>query len=137
PDLRIVALTAAPAWIFPGGVEVERCVIDAGVVQPNSLQIDAKATLERYAALVDVEGPLIEAETERVRALGARAVVADVPSAAFEIAARAGVPGIALANFSWDWIYEPFVAGHPSYAALLAHLRAQYGRSSLLLRLSF
>ena len=42
----------APAWIFPRGRPGGACAIDAGVVQPNSLDIDARATLERYAALV-------------------------------------------------------------------------------------
>ena len=137
PDLRIVARTAAPDWIFPPGVEVEPCVIDAGVVQPNSLEIDAQATLERYAAQVADEDARLSEEAAHLRASGACAVVADVPSAAFEIAERAGIPGIALANFSWDWIYEPFVAGLPQYAPLLDHLRSQYGRAWRLLRLPF
>lgn len=137
PGLRIVARTMAPAWIFPVGVDVEQCLIDAGVVQPNSLDIDAEATLARYAGLVADEEARIEAEVAHVRELGARAIIADVPAAAFEIAARAGVPGIALANFSWDWIYEPFVAGRPAYAPLVGHLRAQYGQTSRLLRLPF
>jgi L-arabinokinase len=137
PELRIVARTAAPAWIFPPGVEVEPCVVDIGVVQPNSLDIDAQATLERYAAQVAGENVGIAAETARMRDVRARAIVADVPSAAFEIAARAGIPGIALANFSWDWIYEPFADRRPAYAPLLAHLRAQYAKASLLLRLPF
>jgi L-arabinokinase len=137
PGLRIVARTAAPAWIFPEAVEVERCVIDAGVVQPSSLEIDEQATLERYAALVASEPARLDEEAERLRELGARAVVADVPSAAFEIASRVGVPGIGLANFSWDWIYEPYVQGRPAYAPLLDHLRQQYAQASVLLRLPF
>jgi hypothetical protein len=137
PDLQIVARTAAPAWIFPPEIVVEPCIIDAGVVQPNSLEIDSGASLERYAAVVAGEGERLTAEAARVQAIGAQAVVADVPSAAFEIAVRAGVPGIGLANFSWDWIYEPFVQAWPQHASLLAHLKAQYGRASRLLRLPF
>ncbi|MFN8635963.1 MAG: hypothetical protein U0893_19110 [Chloroflexota bacterium] len=137
PTLRIVVRTAAPAWIFPRGVAVEHCVVDAGVVQPSSLEIDPLATLERYAALLPDEPALIEREAAHLRELGARLLVADVPSVAFAIARQAGIPGIALANFSWDWIYEPFVERAPAYSSLLDHLRAQYAASSLLLRLPF
>jgi len=137
PALRIVARTAAPAWIFPADVQVEHAIIDTGVVQPTSLHIDPRATLERYAERVAQEGPEIEAEAAYLRRLGARAVVADIPSAAFEIAARAGVPGIGLANFSWDWIYGPYVDATPEYAPLVEHLRAQYAQATLLLRLPF
>ena len=95
------------------------------MVQPNSLEIDARATLERYAAHVAGEGALVDAEVASVRAAGARAIVANVPAAAFVIAARAGVPGIGLANFSWDWIYEPFVERRRTLRRCSAHLREQ------------
>jgi len=137
PRLRIVVRTMAPAWIFPPTVEIEACAIDVGVIQRDSLTIDPRATLERYAAWVAGEAAVIEAETAHVRRLGARAIVADVPSAAFAVAAQAGVPGIALANFSWDWIYEPFVEQHPEFADLIGHIRRQYAHASLLLRLPF
>ena len=137
PGLTIGIRTTAPAWIFPSDVVVDRCSIDVGVVQPNSLEVDAGATLDRYAAHLEGEGPLLAAEAELVRAAGARVVVADVPAAAFAIAARAGLPGIGLANFSWDWIYEPFVEATSAGWPLLDHLRAQYAQATLLLRLPF
>lgn len=137
PDWRIVVRTAAPAWIFPPGVEVQPCIIDVGVVQPSSLEIDAGATLDRCAEHAATEDALIGAEAARLREIDARVVVADVPAAAFPIAALAGVPSVGLANFSWDWIYEPFVAAAPERAALLDRLRAQYAQATLLLRLPF
>ncbi|MCC7367923.1 MAG: hypothetical protein IT306_05850 [Chloroflexi bacterium] len=137
PDVQVVVRTMAPAWIFPPGVVVESCAIDVGVLQRDSLTIDAQATLERYADWVAHEPAAIEAEAAHLRRIGARAVVADVPSAAFAIAARAGVPGIALANFSWDWIYEPFVEDAPGHAHLIEHIRAQEALATVLLRLPY
>jgi UDP:flavonoid glycosyltransferase YjiC (YdhE family) len=137
PGLTIGVRTTAPSWIFPSSVAVEPCTIDVGVVQPNSLDIDAHGTLERYAAHVATEPPLLAAEAQIVRESGARVVVADAPAAAFEIAARAGVPGIGLANFTWDWIYEPFLETMPERAPLVDHLREQYALATLLLRLPF
>ncbi|MGE3267536.1 MAG: hypothetical protein AB7P40_02240 [Chloroflexota bacterium] len=129
--------TMAPAWIFPPGVEVEPCAIDVGVIQPSSLEIDVRGTLERYAGRVPAEPGIIQSEVYRLRQVGACAVVADVPSAAFAIAAQAGIPGIALANFSWDWIYEPFTEQHPQYAWLIEHICQQYAQATLLLRLPY
>jgi L-arabinokinase len=137
PRLTIGVRTTAPAWIFPSDVTVDRCAIDVGVVQPNSLEIDGRATLDRYAAHAVTEAPILASEVETVRAIGARAIVADVPAAAFEIAARAGLPGIGLANFSWDWIYEPFVEEASPGWPYLDVLRQQYAQATLLLRLPF
>jgi hypothetical protein len=37
-------------------------------------------------------------------------VIGDIPPLAFAAAARAGVPSVALGNFTWDWIYEAYDA---------------------------
>ena len=34
--------------------------------------------------------------------------MADIPFLAGDIAAAAGIPIIAITNFTWDWIYEPY-----------------------------
>ena len=137
PEIRVQVRTEAPAWLFPPGVQVVRRRLDVGVVQPDSLRIDPSATLARYAAHVSDEDRLIAAEAAELQAAGAQLVVADVPSAAFVVAERAGVPGVGVANFSWDWIYEPYVADEPAHAPLLDRLRVQYGRATCLLRLPF
>jgi len=137
PDLRIQVRTTAPAWIFPPGIAVVPRSLDVGVVQRDSLHIDPRATLERYAALLSDEEQRIEAEAAEVRASGARLVVADIPSAAFAVAERGGIPSVGIGNFSWDWIYEPYADEMPEHDRLVEHIRAQYGRASLLLRLPF
>ena len=137
PTVESEVRTEAPAWIFPEGVSVVRRRLDVGVVQPDSFRVEPRQTLERYAALAKGEGSRIEAEAEDLRSEGVRVVVADVPSAAFPIAARAGVPSIGLANFCWDWIYAPYVRESPQHAPLLKHLRAQHAEADLLLRLPF
>lgn len=137
PEGRVQVRTEAPGWIFPSGTDVVRRRLDIGVVQPESLRIDPSATLARYAEHAEHEDDLITAEAAELRAAGARLVVADVPSAAFAVAERAGVPGVGLANFSWDWIYEPYVADEPAHAPLLDRLRGQYARATCLLRLPF
>ncbi|MCC6175994.1 MAG: hypothetical protein IT305_11875 [Chloroflexi bacterium] len=137
PGLVIDVRTPAPAWIFPPGVTVRPRTLDVGVVQASSLDVDPGATLTRYAALVDGEAERIASEAAEVRQSGARAVLADISSAAFAIAASAGVPGLGLANFSWDWIYAPYVAEAPRHAPLLDRLREQYGQATRLFRLPF
>jgi len=54
---------------------------------------------------------------------------------AFDVADALGVPGVAMTNFSWDWIYADYVAQRPGFAPLVAALRRSYGRAALLLRL--
>ena len=44
---------------------------------------------------------------------------------------QAGVPCVAISNFTWDWIYEPYARDH------LARLEEAYSRMHVLLRLPF
>jgi len=66
---------------------------------------------------------------------GAALVLGDIPALAFEVAARLGVPGVALANFSWDWIFADYAGDLPAFEPLVAQQRAAYARATLLLRL--
>ena len=135
PGLAVVVRTAAPRWMFPPDVRVVERDLDSGAVQPDSLTVDPGRTLARYAARARAEAALIEAEVAELRAARPRLIVADVPAAAFAVADRIGVPGVGVANFCWDWIYEPYVRAAPAHAPLLGHLRGQYGLADCLLRL--
>ena len=137
PALDVELRTAAPPWLFATGARVVRRSLDVGVVQPDSLRVEPRETLDRYAAFVRDEPELVAAEAAELAGGSVRLVVADVPSAAFDVAARVGAPSVGLANFCWDWIYEPYVRAAPEHAGLVDHLRAQHGRADLLLRLPF
>ncbi|HYU21323.1 MAG TPA: hypothetical protein VEQ11_21775 [Chloroflexota bacterium] len=137
PELRLEVRTPAPSWIFPPGVRVLERSLDVGVVQPDSLRVEPAQTLARYAEFRGSEEELVAAESAELSAGGVRLVVADAPSAAFAVAARAGLPSIGLANFCWDWIYEPYVSAMPQYAFVVDHLRTQHSQADLLLRLPF
>ncbi len=78
------------------------------------------ATVE---AAIDFYGRLARpASTPSAPAAGdpdVRLIVGDIPPLAFEVAARLSVPSVAIANFTWDWIYEthPGLAGRGALAA--------------------
>ena len=52
----------------------------------------------------------VDAEAALLRPRRATVVVGDIPPLAFAAAARAGVPSVAVGNFTWDWIYGAYDA---------------------------
>ncbi len=80
---------------------------------------------------------LVAAEAAWLREAGARLVVGDIPPLAFEAAHRAGLPSVAVGNFSWDWIYGHLAPREPALAEAAARARESYGHAELLLRLPF
>ena len=80
---------------------------------------------------------LVAEEVRWLRASGARLVLADIPPVAFEAAHAAGVPSLALGNFSWDWIWSHHAEREPALAEAAAKAAAAYGHAERLLRLPF
>lgn len=141
PELAIAVVSSAPADIFRAavaeGLLVRSEACDVGLVQRDALLIDNAATAERWREFRAGWDDRVQSEAEWLAGEGARIVLGDVPPLAFEAAFRASVPSLALANFSWDWIYrhlgreEPMLQGAAEVAA------AAYGHAGGLLRLPF
>ena len=62
-------------------------------------------------------------------------IVGDIPPLASEIRDEAGIPTLAIGNFSWDFIYEPYIRQYSQFAYFVDEIRASYGKTDLLLRL--
>lgn len=138
-DLTIVIRTPLPRWFFELGLDAPFTYadsrLDIGAVQGDSLSLDVEATLRAAAELRHRKEPLIADEVEAVTPVRPALVFADIPALAFDIAARLGVPGVAMTNFSWDWIYADYVRDFPRYAEVVDDLRRSYEKATMLLRL--
>ena len=115
PDLAIHIVTDLPEDFLlnrlpKSPASVRPVPLDVGMVQLDSVRVDVEATLERVLDLVDREEQLLEREMQWQDEVGAGVVVCDIPSIPLDASSRRGVPALALGNFSWDWIYEPFVS---------------------------
>lgn len=139
---RIMIRSGAPEWYFRGCLgfdfDYSRTLLDVGVVQSNSLCLDPGRTLNMYADLIEHKDEMLEAEIRALDAFGPVSLVfGDIPPFAFAVAAKMGVRSVAMGNFSWDWIYEPFVEQAPEYGFILDDIRADYRLAGLLLELPF
>lgn len=129
PHVRVQVRTAAPRWLFDltarSPLDVRAVECDTGIAQIDSLRLDAAESIRRAAAFHRDLDRRAAGEARALEASGAQLVVGDVPPLAFAAAARAGVPAFALANFTWDWIYEdyPEVASAPD---LVPAIRGAY-----------
>lgn len=141
PSLRIEVRTVAPQWFLDASLiaPVERLEgpTDTGVVQPDSLTVDEDATAREAAAFYAGFAARVDEEAALLQLRGVDLVVGDIPPLAFAAAAAAGLPSIALGNFTWDWIYAAyprFESHAPGICRLIAGANA---RATLTLRLPF
>jgi hypothetical protein len=141
PDLPIVVRTSAKRWIFdltlPSSVDFQQAECDTGVVQIDSLRLDEAETIRRAGTFYAGFERRVAAERDVLRSLGAALVVGDVPPLAFAAASAAGVPSIAIANFTWDWIYADYEPQRHGFPGLVPLIRDACADAGLFLRLPF
>jgi hypothetical protein len=113
------------------GWDVADVDVGPGVVQKGPLASDLPATLRACEQYLADWPRLVAEEAAFLRRSRARLVFGDVPPLAFAAAAEAGVPSVAMANFSWSWIYDAY----PGFADVAAHMRRAESQASLLLEL--
>lgn len=139
PEVEIHLRSRAPSWLFPAEVRgrISEITLDVGVVQQNSLTLDTAATLARMEEILSNSEALLRTEVDLLRDTHCDVVVGDIPPLAFEAARRAGVPSVAITNFSWDWIYRAYLPSEPRFAPIIDGMTNHYGAATLLLRLPF
>lgn len=139
PSASLHVRTSAARWLFEATLrvdaKVEAVTCDVGVIQSDSLTLDADATIREAARFQEQLPALARREAAFLRDIGADLVVGDIPPLAFVAAKAAGIPSVAISNFAWDWIYEGYPDALAAAPALPASIRAVYAQASLLLRL--
>ena len=142
PGVHLTVVSALPEDFlrdrlrgYPDGALVfRRAAFDVGLVQFDSVRADIPATLEKVEALLARRPSLIDEETAWLHSTAPAAVVADIPAIPLAAAARAGLPRIAIGNFSWDWIYAPYAGTAPRWQPTVDAFRADYANADILLQ---
>jgi L-arabinokinase len=138
PDARLIVRTSVPRWLFAPAaapVEVHALETDTGVAQIDSLTLDEEETALQAARFFASFDRRVAIEAEWIRGVGADVVVADIPPLAFAAAERAGVPSIAIGNFTWDWIYSIYPAFDRLAPDVIPAIRRAYAAAGHALRL--
>ena len=142
PEIDVQIITALPESFLRNRIGVEKISIrvrdfDIGMVQIDSIRVDVAATLGKALALHTARERLLTEETAFLKESKVELVITDIPSLPLEAAFRAGIPCIAVGNFSWDWIYSEFAEDDNRWAPIIEMFRSQYSRANVLLRLPF
>lgn len=139
PDLGLIVRTSVPAWFFENAshasIDVRPLEVDTGLAQVDSLTIDEAETARRAVRFYQRFDERVAAEAAWLHANGGGLVVSDVPPLASAAAARAQLPSIVVANFTWDWIYRGLERFEREAPGVLPLLDAAYAATTRTLRL--
>jgi hypothetical protein len=136
-DVRLTFRTALPERFFQEEVRREfdyaPAEFDCGCIQNDSLTTDVEKTLSRYKQLTLENEKRLDTEVTWCRERGVDVIVSDIPPFVFEVAAAAGIPSVAVTNFTWLDVYTCY---KKDIDFNLDKMRRQYGLANLLLALA-
>jgi hypothetical protein len=138
PEINVTVRTSASPRIFAGILDADRvsnCEVDAGAAERSTLEIDPAGTLDRIEAILARRDAIVAAEAATLGDLRPALIVADIPFLAGDVAEAVGVPCVAMSNFTWDWIAEPFTEALPSRRPLIEAMSRSYAKMEAILRM--
>ena len=126
-DLHIELYTGTPEWLFldagltdfsyhPGAVDV-------GLVQKSPMEHDLPESVKKIDQYLDNIPERSEILAEELERSGISAVICDISPLGIVTGRKAGLPVFLFENFTWDWLYEPYVDACPEFAEINARYR--------------
>ncbi|MDA0328080.1 MAG: hypothetical protein O2958_03545 [Gemmatimonadetes bacterium] len=114
--------TTAPRWFFDESIarifRYHEAVVDVGFRQHSALEVDLPATIAALLDHVPLDEGLIDELADRVRSAGCVGVLCDIAPLGIAVAEKAGLPSVLVENFSWPWLYEPYISDRPELEAI-------------------
>jgi UDP:flavonoid glycosyltransferase YjiC (YdhE family) len=140
PELSLEVRSTAPEWLIEHPrfrVAYSPCSLDVGMIQRDSLEMDLDETLRACQMLDRQAEELVKEETNFIRQQKIKLILGDIPALCFEVASRATVPSIAIANFTWSWIYRRYAADYPGFSPVIEQMESFYTKATLALDLPY
>ena len=135
PGLRVIIRSSVAPWLVQRtarpGVTLSPAEVDTGVVQLDSLNLDAGASIARAEAFMATLPQRVETEVQFLRDHDAVLTISDLPALGIAAATATGLPAMASGNFTWDWIYAHYQGGEN----VAAQIGAIYRDTTVALRM--
>lgn len=115
PELRVVIRSSVAPWLVQrtarSGVTLSPAEVDTGVVQLDSLNLDARESIERAERFMATFNQRVASELAFLLEHRASLTISDLPALGVAAGHAAGIPAVASGNFTWDWIYSHYDGG--------------------------
>ena len=115
PGLKVIIRSSVARWLVDRtarkSVVLSPVEVDTGVVQLDSLTLDADASIARAEAFMATFPQRVASEVQFLRKHEAVMTVSDLPALGIAAGGAAGIPAIASGNSTWDWIYAHYEGG--------------------------
>ena len=138
PQIKFEIFTLVPEWFFldsiPGPIGYHSLLTDIGLAQDSALEENVGQTCDRLDRFLPYSEEVIRAAAASISHVECSLVVCDIAPMGISAARSAGVPSVLVENFTWDWIYDEYVADDNRMAGHAAYLREVFESADYLVQ---
>lgn len=102
---------------------------DVGFVQHDAFHLDIPETITQLQQLFPFDPVLLRSLAHECRQH--RLLLCDISALGITIGKITGVPSVLVENFTWDWLYEPFLTHHPGLNDFSNYLGTLYAEADV------
>lgn len=133
PSIHLHIFTTVPKWFFVDSLsinlEYHTLLTDIGLAQTSPFIADIPETARQLNQLLPYDPKVVYSAAQTLLEKGCRLVICDIAPLGIAVAEAMGVPSVLVENFTWDWIYEPYLAENGGLDGPIAYLRDMFDRA--------
>lgn len=142
-DIHITIKSGVPRNFFEEELTVAHTVIDnvydVGCLQDDAVSVRVRDTLAAYDDVANRNREILSQEVKWCVDNNIDCIVSDIVPFAFDVADKANIPSVAISNFTWHDIYEPYIKKFSEYKSIyqsmLDDMARQYQKATRVLAL--
>jgi hypothetical protein len=123
PNFEFDIYTTVPEWFMAftlGSHFAYHAVqVDVGLIQNDPFSEDLPATVSRLSQFLPFDDTTLDHLGNELCSTWDELVVCDISPLGIAAARHAGIPSILVENFTWDWIYQGYLAQEPGLAPFI------------------
>ena len=126
-EIHFDIFTGTPEWLFRdaglSNFTYHPGAVDVGLVQLNPMEHDLPRSVETINSYLESIPERSDALAAELKNLGIETVICDISPLGIITGKKAGLPTYLFENFTWDWLYEPYVSQCEGFAEINERLR--------------
>ncbi|PKN86079.1 MAG: hypothetical protein CVU46_08930 [Chloroflexi bacterium HGW-Chloroflexi-8] len=130
PEIKISIFSMVPKWFFEKSLSCDfqffSVQTDVGLIQTNPFTEDLEKTLGSLERFFPISDNLLDSIGDVLKALKVDFIVSDISPLGIEAAGRTQIKSLLIENFTWDWIYEPYLSKYPEFLKYIEYFKAVY-----------
>ena len=124
-----------PEWFFHDSLSASYNYfgfkVDVGFVQRDPFTIDMEATVRELKKFYPLRSQTVSHLKALLRNLGAVLVISDISPLGIAVSKEAGITSCLVENFTWDWLYEPYVSDFEDLSSIINYLKGIFNMAGI------